>query len=69
MKAIRTYNTAEQAYIVRGMLADNGIHAQVQDTGVNSVFPSLDEGPGGATLLVSEKDAARAEELLARHGD
>ena len=55
MKALRTYSTPEQAYIVRGMLADAGIAAQVQDTGTNSVFPSLGGGTGGATLLVDEK--------------
>lgn len=69
MKALRTYSTPEQAYIVRGMLDDAGIAAQVQDTGTNSVFPSLGGGTGGATLLVDEKDAPRAKELIAAHGD
>ena len=69
LKPLRIYPTSEQAYIVRGMLADAGINATVQDTGMNSVFPSLDENSGGATLLVPAKDVEKAEELLACHDD
>lgn len=69
MKPIRTYNTAEEAYIVRGLLASHGIDALVRDTGNNSVFPSLDGNDSSATLYVDESQLARAGALLASHGD
>lgn len=69
MTPLRYYNSAEEAYIVRGLLENNGIEAVVQNGGGNSVFPSLEDDGQGYTLYVDGQQAGRAEEVLRQHKD
>lgn len=66
---IRTYNNVDQAYMVRGLLASEGITAEVQDAGPNSVFPSLDDNEGYATIYVDASQVEAADEILRRQGE
>lgn len=66
---IRTYNTIQEAYIVQGLLVSQGIEAQVQGAESNSVFPSLDENGGAATVYVQQNQLQQAERVLQSHHD
>lgn len=69
LTTIRTYTNVQKAYIVCGLLKFNNIPAEVQDTGTNSVFPSLDEDSGGASVMVAKSDMEKAEKLLQENGE
>lgn len=61
---IASYNTLQEAMIVKGMLEENGIKAFVSDNN-NLYVPVF----GGVDVIVYAKDAERARELLEAHHD
>lgn len=61
---LETYNTPEEAYIVKGMLADEGIPAVVQDNN-NLYVPVFN----GVDLLVPQEDYEKASKLIKEHDD
>lgn len=61
---LASYNTLQEAMIVKGMLEENGIKAFVSDNN-NLYVPVF----GGVDLIVYVKDAAKAKELLESHHD
>ena len=69
MEELRTYDTAQQAYIVCGMLEANGVHCTVSTDAMETVFPAPGSGTGAATVYVDASQRAEAESLLAEHGD
>ena len=69
MTPIRRFDTADAAYIAKGLLDSYGIQAEVVSNAASSIFPAPTAGIGVSTLYVPEADAARATSLLASHGD
>lgn len=61
---LQSYNTPEEAYLVAGMLKNNGIPAMVEN--LNNLYVPIFNG---VNLVVFADDADRARELLASHGD
>lgn len=61
---LASYNSTEEAYIVKGMLECNGIPAMVANEN-NLYVPVFN----GINVLVFEKDLARARQLMEEHGD
>lgn len=69
MRQIAEYSNAEEAMIVKGMLAGYGIEAEVDTNALSSIFPAPGSGTNISRLFVADSDAKRAEELLREHGD
>lgn len=70
MIRIATYYSLDKALIVKGMLANYDIAAHVTpETGLGSIFPVPGAGSSVFGLYVDEQQAARAVDLLKRHGD
>ncbi len=67
MKLIRTYDTPDGAYIAKGMLDSNGIHAEVISNAASSLFPAPYAGIGRSALYVPDDEAERAEQILIAH--
>ncbi len=61
---VASYTTAEEAHLAQGLLADEGIAAEVVDRHVVlNPFPQVDEAE--VLLLVAPADAERADAVLA----
>lgn len=69
LEVIRSYTNTDEAYLTKGLLESNGIEAVIQDVGGNSVFPSLNVDNGSVNLLVEQKNARKAQEILRQHHD
>lgn len=69
MTLLRSYDNPEEAYIVQGMLRNNGIDSNVSVNAASALFPAPDGGIGAADLYVADADASRASEILKAHGD
>ena len=62
---VASYTTAEEAHLARGLLAEQGIAAEVVDRHVvMNPFPQVDEAE--VLLLVAPEDAERADAVLAQ---
>lgn len=61
---LKRYQLTQFAYLDRAKLADEGIEAFIRDDSVVSMMPFLAYAFGGIKLIVYEKDAARAKEIL-----
>lgn len=61
---LTTYNTPEEAAIVAGMLRSNGIACEIENRN-NLYVPTFN----GVDIIVFEKDASRARQLLSQHLD
>ena len=61
--AIGTYGTRDEAEVVQGLLASEGIEASIRVDDAGGAFPFVLSG--GAQVLVDESDATAASELLA----
>lgn len=61
---LETFSSPQDAYIVKGMLDDNGIPSVVDDSN-NLYVPVF----GGVRLLVRAADAERAARLLKEYND
>ncbi len=61
---VATFSNMQEASIVQGMLESNGIPSMISDQN-NLYVPVF----GGVNLLVYERDAPRALELLKEHHD
>jgi cell division protein FtsN len=64
---IGTYGTRDEAEIVQGLLATEGIDSSIQADDAGGAYPFVLSG--GAQVLVDQSDAAAASELLASKTD
>jgi hypothetical protein len=64
---IGTYGTRDEAEVVQGLLASEGIEAAIRADDAGGAFPFVLSG--GAHVLVDESDAAAASELIANRAD
>ena len=65
---IGRYANEQEAYIVKGMLAENGVDAVVMSDAMQSVYPmTLTWAP--VAVLVPRAQEAAAHALLAGHGE
>ena len=69
MRQIAEYSSADEAMIVKGMLAGYGIEAEADTNALSTIFPAPGSGTNVTRLFVADGDAKRAEELLRQHGD
>jgi hypothetical protein len=65
--AIGTYGTRDEAEVVEGLLASAGIAASIRADDAGGAYPFVLSG--GAQVLVDERDAEAASELLAAPAD
>jgi hypothetical protein len=63
---VATYETLPEAQVARMLLTAAGISAVMNDEGVATLLPPVSISSGGLTLLVSEDEATRAREVLAK---
>ena len=68
MVTIASFSFEPDAYLVQGMLKNNGIDAYV-DTNTMATLYAAGSTWAAINLLVPEKDAERARELMKEHGD
>lgn len=64
MKLLATYFSLQEAYIVKGMLDDNGIPSAIVNEN-NLYVPVL----SGVRVMVNDDDYERARQLLTEHHD
>lgn len=64
---IGTFGTRDEAEIVQGLLASEGIDASIRADDAGGAYPFVLSG--GAQVLVDESDATAASELLASKTD
>lgn len=64
MTVVNQYSEQTRAYIDRGFLESQGIPAVVQADAMSEIFPAPGSGSGSIYLLVPDKDAEKAEQLL-----
>jgi Putative prokaryotic signal transducing protein len=64
---IGTFGTRDEAEIVQGLLATEGIDSTIRADDAGGAYPFVLSG--GAQVLVDESDAAVASELLANRTD
>ncbi|MDP8229479.1 MAG: DUF2007 domain-containing protein [Candidatus Gorgyraea atricola] len=64
MKTVATYLTEADANIVLGLLKSNHINANIVADDGGGMGPSLVLFTGGYKLVVDEKDAERATEII-----
>jgi hypothetical protein len=64
---VGTYGTRDEAEIVQGLLASEGIASSIRADDAGGAYPFVLSG--SAQVLVDESDAAAASELLASKTD
>jgi cell division protein FtsN len=64
---VGTFATRDEAEIVQGLLATEGIDSSIQADDAGGAYPFVLSG--GAQVLVDQSDAAAASELLASKTD
>jgi hypothetical protein len=64
---VGTFATRDEAEIVQGLLATEGIDSSIQADDAGGAYPFVLSG--GAQVLVDQSDAAAASELLANKTD
>lgn len=69
MKSIATFPDSISASIAQGMLEANGIHSVIDNQAMGALYPTPLSGLSDVNLMVNEKDATRAIELLKEVGD
>ena len=62
--AIRTFNYAHQAHLVKSKLDSEGIVCFLFDENINYIHPLLAGATGGIKLKINSRDFGRAEEIL-----
>ena len=62
---IQTFPYSTEAYICKGKLEAEGIHAYLHDHNTVDTNPLLSQAVGGVKLFVAADDAVRAREILA----
>lgn len=65
MKLLKNYSDEAQAYIEKGMIADDGIKTILVYNSLSDVFPAPGAGSLDISLYVDDEDYDRAVALLA----
>jgi hypothetical protein len=57
----------KEAFVIKGLLESEGIWCSLESDVPHSVFPLNVDGLGAVRIMVSEKDAERAAQLIAAY--
>lgn len=69
MKSIASFPDTISASIAQGMLETNGIRSVIDNQTMDSLYPTPLSGLSEVNLMVNERDAGRAIELLKESND
>lgn len=61
---VATFGTIGEAYITKGVLANEGVESWVVNSLISTVYPVATNWPDGIRLLVRARDFDRAMEII-----